>query len=207
MNCKKGWDRVVLFNILPRAFVLGDFKRHRESILFEREQGLMPATQPEVVFERVRREVVSLKRGFAAEARAAAMAACIRFHYPLEFHQVEEYWTKYQAQYYGNRLQDLSGSKAKTKPKLVHKCPSTRCKGFLNTKWHCDLCTKDICKACNEEKVPNHECNPDTVETVKLIRSDTKGCPTCGTLIYRSSGCPQVRRLGLCPNRIINVRL
>jgi hypothetical protein len=28
--------------------VLGDFKRHREGILFEREQGLMPATQQEV---------------------------------------------------------------------------------------------------------------------------------------------------------------
>jgi hypothetical protein len=61
-----------MFKILPRAFVLGEFKTHRESILFEREQGLMPATQPDVVIERVRREIVSLKRGFMQEAKVSS---------------------------------------------------------------------------------------------------------------------------------------
>jgi len=84
------------------------------------------------------------------------------------------------------------GHNNKIKVKLVRKCPSTNCKGFLNSKWHCDLCTKNICKDCNEEKTEGHECDPETVETVKLIRSDTKGCPTCGTLIYRAAGCPQM---------------
>lgn len=72
MSCSKSWDRVTLFKILPRAFVLGEFKTHRESILFEREQGLMPATQPDVVRERVRREVFSLKRGFMQEAKVSS---------------------------------------------------------------------------------------------------------------------------------------
>jgi hypothetical protein len=105
---------------------------------------------------------------------------------PPEGHQLERYYKDFLA-----RRRRPRGRPTKV-VKLVRKCPSTGCKGFLNTKWHCELCTKNICKDCNEEEVPGHECNPETVETVKLIRSDTKGCPTCGTLIYRSAGCPQM---------------
>ncbi len=184
MSCSKAWDRVTLFKILPRSFVLGDFKRHRENILFEREQGLMPATQPDVIIERVRREVVSLRRGFIEEAKHNAMALGIRrVVAPPEVYQIDTFYSRFLEKHRGQE---------KKKKKLIRKCPSIGCKGFLNSKWHCELCSKDICKSCNEEKVSGHECDPATVETVKLIRSDTKGCPTCGTLIYRSAGCPQM---------------
>jgi hypothetical protein len=192
MSCSKSWDRVTLFRILPRAFVLGEFKTHRESILFEREQGLMPATQPEVVMERIRREVFSLRKGFIQEAKDRAIEAGVRrISVPLEVHQLDNYWHDVLVRH-GHNHGHLLGQNKKIKVKLVRKCPSTNCKGFLNSKWHCELCSKNICKSCNEEKTDGHECDPETVETVKLIRSDTKGCPTCGTLIYRAAGCPQM---------------
>ena len=114
-----------------------------------------------------------------------------RYPTPPEIHQLDNYYHDFLARH-GHFDHLRGGPTKKIKVKLVRKCPSTGCKGFLNNKWHCDLCTKNICKDCNEEKVPDHKCDPETVETVKLIRSDTKGCPTCGTLIYRAAGCPQM---------------
>jgi len=117
-----------MFKILPRAFVLGEFKTHRESILFEREQGLMPATQPEVVRERVRREVVSLKRGFMQEAKDKAIAEGVRrYPTPPEIHQLDNYYNDFLVRH--GHLDHLRGGPTKKiKVKLVRKCPSTNCK-------------------------------------------------------------------------------
>ncbi len=128
MSCSKSWDRVTLFRILPRAFVLGEFKTHRESILFEREQGLMPATQPEVVLERVRREVFSLRKGFIQEAKDKAIEAGVRrISVPLEVHQLDNYWHDVLVRH-GHNHGLLRGQNKKIKVKLVRKCPSTGCK-------------------------------------------------------------------------------
>jgi hypothetical protein len=37
-----------------------------------------------------------------------------------------------------------------------------------------------------------HTCNPESVETMKLLKKDTKGCPSCGTMISKISGCSQM---------------
>ena len=194
MNCTKLWDRSTLIKLLPRAFVCGKLKEHRESILFEREQGLMPATQPEVVKIKVDREVAFLKKAFMVEAmHKAVQEGKTRIVRPPEWHQVVHFSVEYDRRYFAERdgRRGVAPNK-KTKTKLVRKCPCTGCKGFLNSKWACELCSEVICKECNEPIKEGHQCDPQTVETVKLIRSDTKGCPTCGVLIYRSAGCPQM---------------
>jgi hypothetical protein len=166
--------------------VMGPLKEHRENVLFEREQGLMPATQPEVVLERIRREVVSLRLDFMKHARQKADSVC-RVHAPPEVEILRGFWDRVLHLHY----REHRGKEPK-KTKLIRKCPVTDCKGFLNKQWNCQLCTNTICRSCNEVKSQDHQCDPETVETVKLIRKDTKPCPTCGTLIFRASGCPQM---------------
>jgi hypothetical protein len=183
MNCNKLWDRSTLVSLLPRTFVTGKLKEYRESILFEREQGLMPATQPEVVRIKVQTEINALVKGFKEEARKKPGRKGER---PPELNILRQFQINFIARTTGQ------GRPEKKVVKLVRKCPCTGCKGFLNSKWKCELCSMDICKECNETVECNHTCDPEIVETMKLIRSDTKGCPTCGTLIYRSSGCPQM---------------
>ena len=185
MNCSKLWDRSTLIKLLPRTFVTGKLKEHRESILFEREQGLMPATQPEVVQIKVHKEIDSLMKGYKKQAiNEALQKGTTRVRWPPEMHQLREFRRTFE-------YRNITG-RSQPKVKLVRKCPCTGCKGFLNEKWKCELCSEDICKECNEPKKGEHTCDPQTVETVKLIRSDTKGCPTCGVLIFRSAGCPQM---------------
>jgi hypothetical protein len=39
------------------------------------------------------------------------------------------------------------------------------------------------------DKDSPHTCNPDMIETAKLIRKDTKPCPACGEMIMKTEGC------------------
>jgi len=60
----------------------------------------------------------------------------------------------------------------------------------LSTRWKCGLCDKYTCTECHELKSDDdHTCDPNNVATAKLLSSDTKGCPTCQTSIYKIDGC------------------
>tara|TARA_B100001094_G_scaffold237098_1_gene232282 strand:+ start:10333 stop:11355 length:1023 start_codon:yes stop_codon:yes gene_type:complete len=76
--------------------------------------------------------------------------------------------------------------------KFVRKCPMEDCKGFINEDWFCGLCDRHFCEHCNEEITEGHKCDPGAVETMKLIKKDTKPCPKCGTMIQKLSGCAQM---------------
>lgn len=45
MNCRKGWSREFMIDKLTSKFVLDDYKKHRENILFDKEKSLLPQTQ------------------------------------------------------------------------------------------------------------------------------------------------------------------
>ena len=72
------------------------------------------------------------------------------------------------------------------------KCSSEGCKGFLSSQWKCAICEKYTCKDCNEIKREGHECDPQKVETMKLIKSDCKPCPKCAEIIHKIDGCDQM---------------
>jgi hypothetical protein len=76
---------------------------------------------------------------------------------------------------------------------FIRKCPVTDCRGFLSTRWKCDVCENYICIDCNEiKKGDDHVCDPNAVETMKLLKSDTKPCVKCGAMIFKISGCSQM---------------
>lgn len=79
---------------------------------------------------------------------------------------------------------------------FIRRCPQTDCKGFLSTQLKCGICENYACKDCHEPKKSkndeDHKCNPDTVETIKLLSSDTKPCPSCATQIFKIIGCDQM---------------
>jgi hypothetical protein len=81
----------------------------------------------------------------------------------------------------------------KSETKFVRSCPGEDCRGFLNSAWICGICECVTCKLCHEIKNDSeHICNPDCVETAKLLSKDTKPCPTCHSQIFKISGCDQM---------------
>ena len=191
MNCNKLWNREVLSQLLPKSFINGKYKWHRENILFEKEKSLFPATQPVVVRENRWEEIRKIKKDIAIFIRVGKIKPAngknalklLRYHpRMIEIRNAEALL----------RLLDRNGRTKAPKKKFVRKCPVSECQGFLSTSWKCSLCTNSICKDCNEIKCAGHECNPETVETIKLLAKDTKPCPTCGEMIFKASGCSQM---------------
>ena len=184
MNCSKLWNREVLLDVMGKSFVNGKHKWHRENLLFEREKSLFPQTQPIIVRENRGRELGKIRKVIVATD-------------VLEHGQKPWRGNPVLAEY-NKVIETLSLIQhgARTKPvvrkQFVRKCPSDGCQGFLSTQWKCGLCSKHICKECNEEKLDGHVCDPGNVETVKLLAKDTKSCPKCGELIFKASGCSQM---------------
>jgi len=82
--------------------------------------------------------------------------------------------------------------------KAIIKCPADQCSGFLNN-YKCIICLKITCSKClfiHDKRVGDeyneYGCKNDDIETIKLIRAETKKCPSCSSLIYRISGCNQM---------------
>jgi len=77
---------------------------------------------------------------------------------------------------------------------MVKACPSDTCRGFLSEDFSCPLCETKVCKSCHEILLTDneHQCNPDTVESVKAITAQTRPCPSCASSISKIDGCDQM---------------
>ena len=108
---------------------------------------------------------------------------------------------KYMHKHYLFRIQYLRGRGKRNieRKEFVRCCPNEDCKGFLSQQWKCGLCNVKVCADCHEIKSrPNdteekeHTCDPNNVETAKLLKKDSKPCPKCGVYIFKIHGCNQM---------------
>jgi hypothetical protein len=72
-------------------------------------------------------------------------------------------------------------------------CPVNGCYGFIRQSI-CNLCSAEVCGECHEllKKNKPHECNPDTLASIKAVYGEAKPCPKCAALISKVSGCDQM---------------
>ena len=170
-DCNVEWTQNNLIKIFPYTFIKGDFKKHRENVLFDRERALLPATQP-VVEQRIQREII-----------ANEMEAINK--------EMIEVRGRYNAA--RNRLYSLNTNVQTERSTFVRACPDEECRGFLSSQWKCGICQKWSCPNCHEVKGENrdceHVCDPDRVATATLLANDTRPCPSCGTGIFKIDGC------------------
>lgn len=174
MNCKVSWDRKMMTDNFETKFINIEFKEYRENILFERELGMMPQTQIHVDNE-------------------------IQVEILLEENQViKSEINKLQDKIDKNHIkiaQIRTGVKSERR-KFIRKCANGDCRGFLSNNLKCNICEKWACGDCREVKGDTrdaeHTCNPDTVESIKILGKETRECPKCSYKIYRIEGCRQM---------------
>ena len=79
---------------------------------------------------------------------------------------------------------------------FIMRCPAEGCRGFLSSAYKCGTCECWACVECHvsvgKEKECGHTCDPNTVETAKAIKAETRPCPKCGTRIFKTDGCNQM---------------
>jgi hypothetical protein len=84
---------------------------------------------------------------------------------------------------------------AKEKKDVFHfRCPVGECRGFLDKQYECTVCLTKCCRSCVVPKKDGekHECKEADLESIKMIRSETKPCPSCSSRIMKISGCDQI---------------
>lgn len=175
MKCDVAWDPEFIDEILSKNFRTGELRKHRESVLFEREKSMLPGTVSLV-------EVEVFKR-----AKQAEMAALSQRKAELhrEIADINE-------KMFEIRIEISSAKPAAEKKTFIKACPADGCRGFLSTQWKCGVCDTKVCNKCLEVFIDGHECKLENVETAKQLAKDSKNCPKCAALIYKVSGCSQI---------------
>lgn len=215
MKCSKPWSHGFLRDALPRAVC--DrlrtaraelyIKRHEEPKLANDQLVIKAlAEKKKLVDKKLKKGAVALRKRDTTRALRYALSDYIKTHNDdidaiRLFERAHETYLD-EAAYVitleddirelKSELEDLvlrSGDfSAQSKP-----CPQQGCRGFLDSKHVCALCDAHVCEHCMVViSDGSHTCNPDDVETIKLLRKDTKPCPKCGEMIHKTDGCDQM---------------
>lgn len=188
MSCKHEWNRAFIDSFCTKVFRNTEYKLHRENILLEREKAKMPDTQPHVTR---RLEWKSLRTSYEWLFK---LLESIKVSPDLD-EKVRECLTVILHTTIGHLLENITAlvysNVPVTNTKIVQKCPSGECRGFL-LDHTCGVCKVIFCEKCHEPNDPGHVCDPDTVKTIKLLKRDTKPCPSCNTPIHKIEGCSQM---------------
>ena len=176
-KCNKEWSRKFIREKFTNTFINNKFKKHLEDILYEQEKALMPATQPII-------EEMNRKKRIKQEITKMEVL-------------IEELYRDKRILERSLNISELETYKSNQKSSFMRQCAAEGCRGFLSSQWKCGICEQWTCPECHELKGanrddPDHKCDPNNIETAKLLNKDTKPCPKCQTKIYKIDGCDQM---------------
>ena len=170
INCRITIPYDFFLQKFNRNWVFSKYKKHRQTILLDREKSLFPLT----VARLGKKKEISILQKEKEELMKRINEIDSKIYY---INNPDKKNTKITFQY-------------------MYSCPLETCKGYLNEKFICDLCDANICKNCytemNKKYLESHKCNDDLVETFKAIKKEAKPCPSCGEFISKVSGCDQM---------------
>ena len=208
MGCRNAWNREFLDGILSKTFVEGDYKKHRENILLDREKALLPETMPDVETylqtQKLTLKLTELRKnkrtirlenvppeGDHIEARLAVLKK--NQDKQLKIFLIDQEMVMID---YHRYLLENETKTPTERRQFVRACPADDCRGFLSSQWKCGLCEVWVCPTCHEVKGDNkdaeHTCKPENVATAQLLTKDTRPCPKCAAMIFKISGCDQI---------------
>lgn len=199
MGCRTGWSRVFLMSNFTKTFVTKKLKCHREDVLLDREKSLLPSSQGYVDRYLHEKEMMKTKREIREEVKRIDITIKelndklydASFTYSIINDELKE--LRFLRHTHCETIRDINGSSPRDGVERIGiKCPLDACRGYLCESSVCGVCEKKVCKKCMEELVDNHECNPETVETMKAIMKESRACPGCGTMVSKVDGCDQM---------------
>jgi hypothetical protein len=210
VECRREWDREFQYEHLGAKFVNGEYRQYRKQYLLERQMSMMPDTLMEIERRKLQAKQELNMRIYNMRIRKLREKQVMLNNSVTDFNMLDIGTTA------SNKLIDkiiLLKSEIKTlqtkidagipsitiehtvetSNPLVCPCPRSDCRGFIIKRTHkCGICETKICRHCREPAEAEHKCDPETVETIKLLKQDTKSCPKCATQIFKVDGCDQM---------------
>ena len=209
MNCKIEWNDERLRDIVSNSWITGDYAPKRKDLLFDIEKALLPDTMGQAEKYLFEQKLVDDKRKLAKEffnlkCGMLLMNKCISSSSFLSAKkQIDRLKLSIMSLEFLDDVSDEDVLKFSKKPsnevvavvaskQFIKQCPEKTCKGYLSTQYNCGLCKCKVCPTCLEIKLDEHVCIEENILTAELIKKETKNCPSCGTNIFKISGCDQM---------------
>lgn len=196
-DCDKPWTFEYLASVTPKNFHNKIYRDYRAGIVMQLERSLLPATQ-HLVARKLKQKEIQVDMDY--------LVADIKYYQKI-IDEKKRRVNRLKQQMFALNTRDVDDlergqedekeeKKEEKKETFIRPCPSNTCKGYLSKALKCGICECWGCKDCHREKKSRdddeHECDPDEVATVKLLKNDTKPCPNCTVPIYKLNGCDQM---------------
>lgn len=180
LHCFAEWNSMFLFNNFTKPQIDNTFKKIKNENHIEREISLLPQTQELALkfldLEKKKRSAEELLKEIT-EKRAKLNEINL---------DIERLRDDIEEEIRTGDSKSTSGFKFKMK------CQGKDCVAFLDDNNYCGLCDITHCSECCQEMTEDHICDKDTLETIKLIKNNSKPCPACGERISKIDGCDQM---------------
>jgi hypothetical protein len=188
IQCKSIFSKEFLEQSLSPYFLQTEYKKSREQLLLERELSMIPKTLEMVELNREQVQMCNDELNHLLQEKYKLIS------------QLSEIKSKITI--YKQNIHKLETNKTlvidtlniqKTQNSYIKKCIHQNCRGFINHKGYCILCNCIVCLECFELKLNDfHQCNPSIIQSIQLIKNETKPCPKCNISIYKIEGCNQM---------------
>jgi hypothetical protein len=174
-NCNIEWSREFMINNISASWVNNEYKLHHENYLFSIEESYFNETMLYIEHKNKKKKEIKVQHDIIKEYNVV----------------IESFKKKIDECYENINL--INNNVKIERKEFICKCPNNDCMGYLSSQHKCDLCNNFYCCDCNEligeNKTVHHVCNPDTVESVKILKKECKNCPKCSVLVYKIDGC------------------
>lgn len=185
MSCKQEWNMEFLRTILPKSFMDKSYRDHqKDAVLVEAEANVGR-------FQELAR-VTDLKEHAEQEQEKAKVLLLKAKKAWSDARNNMEQLKRKVAELEGNP----DGQNNTQRRDFFVACPSSNCRGKLSHVYKCGLCDQWFCPDCyaskgNTQDTP-HVCKQDDLDTVKLLKDNTRPCPKCHVGIFKTMGCDQM---------------
>jgi hypothetical protein len=190
-NCRKTWTLEFMNENFTQTFLTKEYRTKREMVYFKEEESQFPMLLPlaeqrkqiNMIDEKVNTLDIMIHQNDRKEDQLVR-----------DQREIDRTLKKEKYELGKERYIILSKDVSREKREVIMKCPMSECKGFLNSKFYCGICSSHICKECHhkKEEEKEHACNPDDVATITELNKSTKPCPNCHTRIFKTDGCDQM---------------
>ncbi len=197
MGCKRVMGAEFVATHVPKTWLLGKYKQHREKVLLDREKALLPDSQNLLENYREAQALRAELREHEAQRKALQRQVAEML---ITSGTIRQRIQTIEHSRYTQRPADVPGGggggsgSTQQRRQFIRSCPMEGCRGFLSTAWRCGTCETWVCKDCGEPKLngqhdEEHVCNPDIAASHALLQRDTRPCPKCASMIFKIDGC------------------
>lgn len=208
--CDHHWEYENLINVMDKKYINGLINTMNRNYIINREKQLIPDTQAQAVAHRdqqnmierykhmdnkIKQDIAELKERLThLNYLHQCYNKCITKTEPLTSKQLGDVILQNYTEYIPEcDLKRMAQTGIRTKKiKFIHPCVIQSCRGWVDDKGVCQMCSSIFCVKCLTKMTNDHVCDENVLQSIDVIKRETKLCPQCKIPIYKIDGCSQM---------------